>query len=68
MKSRFAQAVWQLHSKIFHSYGLWLSHVDIKQPRTNNSAAVLETNGWDSPAAIHGLIAELAMYFLVSVK
>ena len=64
-KNRFSQAVWQLHSKVFHGYNLWLNHVDIKQPRTDNSAAMLESNVWDSLAAIHGLITDLAMYFLV---
>ena len=65
MKSRFCQAVWQLHSKIFHGYSLWLSHVGIKQPRTSNSASVLETSSWDAPEAVNGLISELSIYFLV---
>jgi len=63
---RFCRSVWELHSKIFHGYGLWLKHVELNHARTANASAVLATSNWDSPEAINGLLIELAMYFLVS--
>lgn len=62
---RFCRSVWELHSKIFQGYGLWLDHVDLKHARTTNAKAMLKTSNWDSPQAVNGLITELAMYFLV---
>ena len=62
---RFCRSVWELHSKIFQGYDLWLDHVDLKHARTTSAKAMLKTSNWDSPEAINGLIVELAMYFLV---
>ncbi len=61
----FCRAVWELHSKIFHGYSLWLSNVNLKFARTRQAEAMLDGSTWDGPEAINGLITELAMYFLV---
>ena len=64
-RQRFCRAVWELHSKIFQSYGLWLRNVELKHVRNCGAEAMLEACSWDAPEAVNGLLTELATYFLV---
>ncbi|GAX79705.1 hypothetical protein CEUSTIGMA_g7146.t1 [Chlamydomonas eustigma] len=62
---RFSCAVWEVHSCIFLSYSLWLKKVQLKTSRTRQAETVLQSCSWDSPEGVHGLVTELAMYFLL---
>ena len=64
-RQRFCRAVWELHSKIFQSYVLWLRNVELKHVRNCCAEAMLVACSWDAPEAVNGLLTELATYFLV---
>ena len=64
-RQRFCRAVWELHSKIFQSYSLWLRNVELKHVRNCGAEAMLVACSWDAPEAVNGLLTELATYFLV---
>eukprot|EP00955_Chlamydomonas_euryale_P042513 352338-Chlamydomonas_euryale.AAC.2 len=64
-RRRFCRAVWQLHSNLMSGYHLWRATVGLPHARLASADAVLERETWDAPAAIHGLLTELAAYLLV---
>ena len=62
---KLSRSVWELHSKILHSYSLWLDNVKIKHPRTLFAQSILQNHAWDDPATIRCLLIELSTYFLL---
>jgi len=62
---KFSRSVWEIHSKILHSYSQWLENVRIKHTRSSLAQSILQNQAWDHPATIRCLLIELSTYFLL---
>ncbi|PNH09352.1 hypothetical protein TSOC_004041 [Tetrabaena socialis] len=64
-RPRFAMAVYELHNAIFNGYERqWCRHVRL-QPRPRGLQRTLEAARWADSAPQHGVLCELALYFLL---
>jgi 1,3-beta-glucan synthase len=64
-EERFAKAVMELHTTIFYSYEHhWTKLVNVSW-RARPAQEVLETHAFSDPRAVHGLLCELALWFLI---
>jgi hypothetical protein len=65
-KARWARCVWELHSTIFHPYeARWCRLVGLCPRPRSVEQAVLAGSDYAAPRTVHGLLCELALYFLV---
>ncbi|KAG2442546.1 hypothetical protein HXX76_002632 [Chlamydomonas incerta] len=64
-RPRFALAVYELHTSIFHGYERgWCAHVGLA-PRPRAAARTLTAARWWDTAPVHGMLLELCLYFLL---
>ena len=64
-RPRFALAVYELHTSIFHGYERgWCAHVGLP-PRPREAARKLAAARWWDTGAVHGMLLELCLYFLL---
>ncbi len=63
-EERFARAVWGVHASVFSSYeDQWCRRM--KLPARLRSADQLAEHVFSDPHLVHGLLAELALWFLI---